>query len=95
MFRIEDGKGFHITFENGYTVSVQFGPGNYCDHRNKDFDKSAECGKAGSRTAECAVWHGKGPLLQLDWWDGTVKGWMRPAEVLALLVWAAAQEVPK
>jgi hypothetical protein len=28
MFRINDNKGFSITFDNGYTVSVQFGPGN-------------------------------------------------------------------
>lgn len=94
-FRITGGKGFHITFENGYTVSVQFGPGNYCDHRNEDFDNGAKCAEAGSGTAECAVWLDKGPFLQLDGWDDTVKGWMRPADVLALLVWAAAQEVPK
>lgn len=24
-------RGFHITFENGYTISTQFGQGNYCD----------------------------------------------------------------
>ncbi len=29
MFRIVDGKGFHITFENGVIVSVQFGWGSY------------------------------------------------------------------
>ena len=29
MFKITDGKGFHITFKNGVTVSVQFGYGNY------------------------------------------------------------------
>lgn len=31
-FRITGGRGFHITFENDVTVSVQFGPGNYCEH---------------------------------------------------------------
>lgn len=25
--------GFNIEFENGYSVSVQFGPGNYCSNR--------------------------------------------------------------
>ncbi len=25
-FRITGKKGFHVTFENGWTVSVQFGP---------------------------------------------------------------------
>ena len=25
-------KGFRITFENEWTISVQFGKGNYCEH---------------------------------------------------------------
>lgn len=29
MFNITKSKGFHITFENGYRVSVKFGYGNY------------------------------------------------------------------
>ena len=32
MFEVTTGKGFHVTFENGWTVSVQFGPGNFCDN---------------------------------------------------------------
>lgn len=28
-FRITDGKGFHIAFHNGWTISVQFGSGSY------------------------------------------------------------------
>ena len=39
MFKITEGKGFHITFANGYTVSVQFGPDNYCDHYHKNSEK--------------------------------------------------------
>lgn len=31
-FKITGVKGFHITFENGWTVSVQFGGGNYSDN---------------------------------------------------------------
>ena len=26
MFRLTDGGGFHMTFANGFTASVQFGP---------------------------------------------------------------------
>ena len=29
--RICDNKGFHMDLPNGVTVSVQLGPGNYCD----------------------------------------------------------------
>lgn len=36
--RITRGKGFHMTFPNGWTASIQFGPGNYCEHYNDVFD---------------------------------------------------------
>jgi hypothetical protein len=32
-------KGFHITFPNGWTVSVQFGGGNYCENYDMIFEK--------------------------------------------------------
>ena len=31
-FKINDGKGFHLTLTNGVTVSTQFGPANYGDN---------------------------------------------------------------
>jgi hypothetical protein len=39
MFVINDNKGFQITFDNGYTVSVQFGPGNYGSNYRASFDE--------------------------------------------------------
>jgi len=33
-FEISNQKGFQITYKNGYTVSVQFGGGNYCTNRD-------------------------------------------------------------
>jgi len=33
MFKITDGKGFRITFDNDVTVSVQFGFGNFCNNQ--------------------------------------------------------------
>lgn len=67
MFKIISGKGFHITFKNGVTVSVQFGWGNYCDKypNNKDmFTENLEYIKdwkdplprEGSPNAEVAIW---------------------------------------
>ena len=32
MFNITNGVGFQITFDNGYTVSIQFGSHHYCDN---------------------------------------------------------------
>lgn len=94
MFKITGKKGFHITFENGYTVSVQFGPGNYCDNYNGDFREKGieECGSRGSSTAECAVWARDGTMIKYDNWENTVSNRSTPAKVLALMNWAAAQK---
>ena len=60
--RICDNKGFHMDLPNGVTVSVQLGPGNYCDSdvKNAAFDapKKAMDGDDhwGSDTAECAAY---------------------------------------
>lgn len=83
-FRITQGKGFHVTFANGWTMSVQFGPGNYCDHYDRDFEDRAACGAEGSRTAEVAVWGPDGPMVELDGGD-TVQARVTPDEVLALM----------
>lgn len=37
-FRSCSNKGFHMKFPNGWTVSVQFGKGNYCENYNLDID---------------------------------------------------------
>jgi hypothetical protein len=36
MFKSCENKGFQITFENGCTISVQWGPYNYCGNKYKD-----------------------------------------------------------
>lgn len=36
-FQTCDNKGFHLTFDNGLTLSTQFGPGNYGDNYDKPF----------------------------------------------------------
>ena len=61
-FRIVGGKGFALDLPNGVTVSVQWGPGNYCDSdvRNADWDAPKEAIGSdehwGSNTAECAAY---------------------------------------
>jgi len=92
MFRITGKKGFHITFDNGYTVSVQFGPGNYCDNHDAEIGRDDESSaKRGSSTAECAVWARGGEMIRYGSWNDTVGGYMTPAEVLELMNWAAKQ----
>jgi len=93
MFKITSNKGFHITFKNGWTVSVQFGPGNYCDNYNRHIGQEEEaCGKDGSQNAECAVWPKDGELYPYPEWDGeNVSNRSTPEEVLGLLNWANNQ----
>ena len=68
--RITDNKGFQLDLPNGVTVSVQFGPGNYCDpdvqHQPYDAPKKAIDGDDhwGSNTAECAAYLTDGDGLQ-------------------------------
>ena len=85
-------KGFHMTFENGLTVSVQWGAGNYCDNhfpedRDFTFSKDAE-----SDTAEVAVFNSHGEFIDPQRFfsyeinsDGMVVGWLDPSQVVELL----------
>lgn len=94
-FRITDGRGFQVTFENGWTVSVQFGPGNYCENKSMAIGRDdALAGKRGSLDAETAVWGPDGQFIQREGTDDTVQGWQSPAQVLELLTWASQQTSP-
>lgn len=94
MFKITDGKGFQITFENGYTVSVQFGPGNYADNYRRRVGLAEEfCGADGSNTAECAIFNPQGDFVPIG--GDQVAAYKTPEEVLELLNWAAGQPSKK
>ena len=89
---ITQGKGIHILLPNGCTVSIQFGPGNYCDNYGRRIGKDEEaCGEEGSTTMECAVWRDKGMLVMRN--GDTVQGHMNITEVLELLNRTAKGEV--
>ena len=54
-FRITRTKGFHMTFKNGWTISVQFGSGNYCENKMKPYNYGKN-EDATSEDAEIAIW---------------------------------------
>lgn len=96
-FKITRRQGFHVSFDNGWTVSVQFGPYNYCSARDMSESGAAqlirtaydmEAIDAASDTAEVAAWDANEEWLQFE--DDTVKGWQSPADVLALLQYVAS-----
>ena len=83
-------KGFHMTFENGLSISVQWGAGNYCDNhypKNMDFSFSKD---AESDTAEIAIITPDGEFLNpedfgIEYGDGMVAGYLSPEEVVDLM----------
>ena len=82
-FVATQNKGFQLTFENGWTISVQWGPGNYCDNRNFDgdpFDWKSRPSNYESTTAEIAVWDSNGQWF--DFGSDQVKGFCDVAEVV-------------
>jgi len=79
------GKGFHITFANGWTASVQWGYGMYCSTDDEETPRE-------SKDAEIAALNPSGELVEIDPKDGDrVRGWQSPDEVLQFLNWVASQ----
>lgn len=87
-FAITVGKGFHITFANGWTASVQFGRGNYCG--NRDHPEYGGKDLPPSGTAEIAAWGPDESWLSFEDSGDTVAGYQSPADVLAFLIKVAA-----
>lgn len=82
--------GFTMTFPNGYTVSVRWGWGNYCDNRSWNVDyynNPPDCST--SSNAEVAVWGSNGDFVQAPGVRGDVWTCQTTQEV-ALLVFQVA-----
>ena len=100
MFNVARNKGFQLQFTNGYTVSVQFGPGNYCDVRGTDFSAPEKTSRWSSQTAEVAAFltdRVKGSHIDYISIDGftsnDVTGWLSTDEVAEFISKVAA--IPK
>ena len=88
MFKITDNKGFQITFPNGYTVSVQFGAGNYSDNYSLGIMEYYGKPVPPSSTAETALIGPDGEFVEYKGDD--VQGRQTPEDVLELLNYAAS-----
>lgn len=66
MFTSVENRGFQIQFSNGWTISVQFGPGNYCERQGLDYDAPLKERVWKSQTAEVAAWDSEGTWYDLD-----------------------------
>ncbi len=88
--KITDGRGLHLTFENGVTISIQIGGGNYGDNyqfpigeirRDNPLPKSSR--------AEVAMWAEDKNMIQIGPKDGeyrdTIMGYVPIDRVLDLV----------
>jgi hypothetical protein len=86
-FAITQNKGFHLVFANGWTASVQFGAGNYCDNRHNDFGSAPKP----SSTAEVACWGPNREMVDIMDSGDVVIGWQSTNDVLVFLNNVASQ----
>ena len=84
-------KGFHMTFDNNWSISVQIGAMNYCDNKAGLFEKYED--QAQYRPQECpnaevAIFCPKGEFALTD----DVEGYLKPEVVAALIEFVACLE---
>ena len=81
MLKSNSNHGFHMTFKNGLTISVQFGKGNYCDRRTFNVREilAQENESVESKNAEIAIWDKNGVWFNFK--SDTVKGWIDADEI--------------
>ena len=91
MFESCSNKGFRITFANGYALSVQWGPMNYCTNRgtntNWNIAMSVKDGIYESETAEVAVFDPDDKLINMAY--DQVQGHVYADEIVDLMALVA------
>jgi len=84
-------KGFRMTFENGFAISVQWGPGNYCEKKDEDFDKPQKERFWESCSAEIAVIDTNNNIQEnssvgmISLGRDTVEGWVSADQVAKVI----------
>lgn len=84
QMRITDGKGVHFTFDNGVTISIQIGGGNYGENYNHPIGREGrDIPLPPSSTAEFACWDRDGGWFDID--GDQVAGYVPVTKVLAFM----------
>jgi hypothetical protein len=77
--------GFSLTFENGWEISVQWGPGTYSEYGPRD----PETEMLRSRTAEVAIFNSEGEyktnVVAPEYASSDVAGWLTVEQVGELI----------
>jgi len=84
--RITDAKGVHFTFDNGITISIQIGGGNYSDNYGEPISSRREIGYSlpSSKTAEIAAWDFQDNWIQVGDNDD-IRGYVPVSDVLSFV----------
>jgi hypothetical protein len=96
MFKSSSNKGFSLTFENGNTVSVQWGSANYCSPthaagRGAPLDAPMKTEIWSAENAEVAAWNEAGEWHNFGY--DTVDGWKTTNDVAAFIDFVANNEL--
>ena len=90
-FLVTRNKGFRMTFKNGFAISVQWGPGNYCEKKDEDFDKPMDERFWESCSAEIAVIDTNNNIQEnssvgmISLGRDTVEGWVSADQVAKVI----------
>jgi len=96
MFSSQQNRGFALTFANGNTVSVKWGPSNYCDPEHADgrdapFDAPSQTQVWKSATAEVAAWNSDGKWHNFEF--DQVDGWQSADDVSGFISFVSGNEL--
>lgn len=87
-------KGFQMTFDNGFRISVQWGIGNYCEVREKDaYDAPQKQDFWDSTNAEIAVFDNDGGFIEVR--DDMVAGWLSTDTVAKVITIVSSAKTAK
>ena len=76
-FTTSYNKGFRMTFGNGFSISVQWGVGNYCEKKESgQWDESTKYAEWDSNSAEIAVFDKDGEFITITNYPDVVAGWL-------------------
>lgn len=79
--------GISMTFDNGNTISIQWGMGNYSSTRTIN-KPSPKC-----TSAEVAIWDENDEWARIDEIEGIVKGWVESDEIAKLIFLASTNTI--
>ena len=83
-------KGFAMTFENGFGISVQWGTENYCEKKSFNTDTApVDPHRWESLSAEIAIYKDQ---KFIDLGDDQVIGWLSPDKVAKVIEGVASAE---